>query len=91
MLDIHPFYKIYILVGFNDPLFAMINSWKMHPQSTIFVHVSTIKFPTFSRSSKSLLVILGRETEGEEGRMTPNRLEEGIPYDIVLENHFETY
>jgi hypothetical protein len=57
MLDIHPFYKVYGLFGFNNFIFFMINSWKVHPLSIIFFQVFVMRFSTFSKSSKSLLNI----------------------------------
>jgi hypothetical protein len=57
MLDIHPLYKVYGLFGLNNLLFAMINSWKVLSQLIIFSQVSVMKFPTFSKSLKSLLDI----------------------------------
>ena len=63
MIDIHALYKVYGLFDFNNLLFAMINSWMVHPLSVIFCQVFVMRFPTFSKRSKSLLDILGRENK----------------------------
>jgi hypothetical protein len=83
---------MYGLVGFNYLLFAMINSWKVHPQSTIFSQVSFMKLLTFSRSSKSWLHVRregkkkNKKKNKKNGLLTYQRKKwERIPYDLVLE------
>ena len=57
--DQHPLYGIYGLVGFNDLLFATINSWKAHPQLAI----SSYKVPRVCQISGR-----GKEKEEEDWR-----------------------
>jgi len=70
---------------------------KITSNQPFFCQVSTIKFPTFSKSSKSLIDV---QEEGKEkkknkrGEWSPNKSEvkwERIIYDLVFENHLQTH
>jgi hypothetical protein len=62
-----------------------------------FCQVSTIKFLTFSRSSKSLIEVQEEGKEKKKKRRvewSPNKSEvkwERIFYDLVFENHLQTH